>query len=75
MPQRGLAVSVLTRDGLTEVILSLLLTKFTFELTDKRIVWNLSGVRFPSVEGSTKPCMPLRVGLYQGPGAAVSSSV
>ncbi|KAI0716800.1 cytochrome P450 [Earliella scabrosa] len=48
-----------------KLILCLLLSKFTFELTDKRVVWNLSGVMFPSVEGSTKASMPLRVGIYK----------
>ncbi|KAI0370369.1 cytochrome P450 [Pilatotrama ljubarskyi] len=49
-----------------KVILSLLLAKFTFELSDKPIVWNLSGVRYPSVgrTGETAS-LPMRVGLYK----------
>ncbi|OBZ67576.1 hypothetical protein A0H81_12405 [Grifola frondosa] len=47
-----------------KVVLSLLLSKFTFSLSDKPIVWNLAGVRYPTVgKDSTKPEMWLKVGL------------
>ncbi|KAI0761511.1 cytochrome P450 [Trametes elegans] len=48
-----------------KVILCLLLTKFTFAPSDKPIVWNLSGIRFPTVGEDTKPALPMRVGLYK----------
>ncbi|OBZ67845.1 Docosahexaenoic acid omega-hydroxylase CYP4F3 [Grifola frondosa] len=47
-----------------KVVLSLLLSRFTFSLSDKPIVWNLAGVRYPTVgKDSTKPEMWLKVGL------------
>ncbi|EJF59821.1 cytochrome P450 [Dichomitus squalens] len=49
-----------------KVILCLLLSKFTFTPSDKKIHWNLSGVRFPTVDGSPKPSMPMNVALYKG---------
>ncbi|KAI0754298.1 cytochrome P450 [Daedaleopsis nitida] len=48
-----------------KVVLALLLMKFTFKTSDKRIVWNSSGIQFPSVANSSKPEMPLMVGLYK----------
>ncbi|KAI0365140.1 cytochrome P450 [Pilatotrama ljubarskyi] len=48
-----------------KVILCQLLTKFTFAPSDKPVVWNLSGIRFPTVGESTKPSLPMRVGLYK----------
>ena len=45
----------------------MLLSKFTFSSSDKKITWNLSGVRFPTVGSSMKPSMPMKVGLYKGP--------
>ncbi|KAH9885122.1 cytochrome P450 [Cubamyces lactineus] len=54
-----------------KVILYLLLMKFTFALSDKPIMWNVSGVRYPTVGEDTKPSLPLRVGLYRPqPGSA-----
>ncbi|KAI0738106.1 cytochrome P450 [Daedaleopsis nitida] len=45
-----------------KVILSVLLTSFKFELTDKRVTWNSSMVVYPSMGGeSMKPEMLLRV--------------
>lgn len=41
--------STWANDMMVEVLLSLLLANFTFELSDKRIVWNFGGVRYPSV--------------------------
>ncbi|EJF59817.1 cytochrome P450 [Dichomitus squalens LYAD-421 SS1] len=50
-----------------KVVLCLLLSKFTFAQSDKKVNWVLSGVRFPTVGNSPKPSMPLKVGLYKGP--------
>ncbi|KAH9841449.1 cytochrome P450 [Rhodofomes roseus] len=50
-----------------KVVLSVLLTKFTFALSDRPIVWNVAAVSYPSADTySEKPEMPLRVGLYKG---------
>ncbi|EJF59827.1 hypothetical protein DICSQDRAFT_108479 [Dichomitus squalens LYAD-421 SS1] len=49
-----------------KVILCLLLSKFTLTPSDKEIHWNLSGVRFPTVDGNSKPSMPMNVALYKG---------
>ncbi|CCM00987.1 uncharacterized protein FIBRA_03035 [Fibroporia radiculosa] len=50
-----------------KVVLAVLLTNFTFELTGKPIVWNAAGVRYPTVGSvSNQPQMPLKVRLYQG---------
>ncbi|CCM01005.1 uncharacterized protein FIBRA_03053 [Fibroporia radiculosa] len=50
-----------------KVVLSVLLTNFTFELTDKPIVWNAAAVRYPTVgRMDNKPQMPLKVRLYEG---------
>nr|BAK09403.1 cytochrome P450 [Postia placenta] len=47
-----------------KVVLSTLISTFTFELTDKEISWNQSPVHYPSVgNDATEPCMPLKVGL------------
>lgn len=49
-------------DGLTEVVLSVLLPAFSFELTDKPIAWNSSAVSYPTMgEESTRPEMLLTV--------------
>ncbi|CCL99519.1 uncharacterized protein FIBRA_01537 [Fibroporia radiculosa] len=50
-----------------KVVLSVLLTSFTFSLSDKPIEWNVAGVRYPTVgkEGKT-PQMPLKVGSLRG---------
>ncbi|RDX47322.1 cytochrome P450 [Lentinus brumalis] len=45
-----------------KVVLAVLLTSFSFELTDKPIVWNSSAVIYPTMgEESTKPEMLLQV--------------
>ena len=45
-----------------EVVLAVLLTSFSFELTDEPIVWNSSAVLYPTMgEESTKPEMLLKV--------------
>ncbi|KAI1784540.1 cytochrome P450 [Ganoderma leucocontextum] len=50
-----------------KVVLSLMISNFVFELSDKPIAWNISGIRFPTVgvDGS-KPELPLKVSLYKG---------
>ncbi|RPD54899.1 cytochrome P450 [Lentinus tigrinus ALCF2SS1-7] len=52
-----------------KVVLCLLLSKFTFELSSKPIFWNFSGIRYPSVGDASnvnaKPSLPMRVGLYK----------
>ena len=53
-----------TVSTLAEVVLCLLLSKFTFAKSDKEVVWNLAGVRFPSVKGGNKASLPMKVGLY-----------
>ncbi|KAH9936146.1 cytochrome P450 [Fomitopsis serialis] len=53
-----------------KVVLSVLLTTFTFELPEKPVVWNVAGVWYPTVDkASSKPEMPLKVGLYKRPQA------
>ncbi|EJF62016.1 cytochrome P450 [Dichomitus squalens LYAD-421 SS1] len=45
-----------------KVVLAVLLSSFSFELTDKEITWNSSAVNYPTMgEDSTKPEMLLRV--------------
>ena len=47
-----------------EIYLSVLLTRFAFELTDQTITWNSSSVNYPTMgEESTKPEMLLKVRL------------
>ncbi|GBE84055.1 Docosahexaenoic acid omega-hydroxylase CYP4F3 [Sparassis crispa] len=49
-----------------EVVLAVLVPKFTFELTAKPIVWNMAPVRYPTVgKESVKAEMPLKVGLFK----------
>ena len=46
----------------TEVYLSVLLTRFAFELTDQTITWNSSSINYPTMgEESTSPEMLLKV--------------
>ncbi|KAI0833271.1 cytochrome P450 [Trametes gibbosa] len=52
-----------------KVVLSLLLSKFTFEKSPQRVFWNLGAVRYPSVAGyGAKACLPMKIGLYKGDG-------
>ena len=45
-----------------EVLLTTLLPAFSFELTDKPIIWNSSAVSYPTMKkDSTQPEMLLRV--------------
>ncbi|KAI0710035.1 cytochrome P450 [Earliella scabrosa] len=47
-----------------KVVLAMLVSKFNFEKSDKEIVWNSSGVQYPSVgKHGTKPSLPMKVGL------------
>ncbi|KAH9928315.1 cytochrome P450 monooxygenase [Fomitopsis serialis] len=47
-----------------KVILSVLLSTFKFELTDKPVVWNVASVRYPTVgTGSNYAEMPMKVSL------------
>ena len=50
-----------------EVVLSVLVSSFTFELPDKPIEWNVAGVWYPTVgKDSNKPQLPLKVQMYKG---------
>lgn len=45
-----------------EAVLAMLLTSFSFELPEQKIVWNMSGIVYPSVDKpSAKAEMPLKV--------------
>ncbi|KZT73355.1 cytochrome P450 [Daedalea quercina L-15889] len=49
-----------------KVVLAVLVSDFTFELSDKPIEWNVAGVWYPTVgKNGKKPRMPLKVGLYK----------
>ncbi|KAI0930907.1 hypothetical protein AcV7_004962 [Taiwanofungus camphoratus] len=49
-----------------KVILSVLLSTFTFELTEKPIVWNVAGIWYPTVgKESNEPQMPLKVAMLK----------
>ncbi|KAI0329089.1 cytochrome P450 [Cubamyces sp. BRFM 1775] len=50
-----------------KVLLSLLLSRFTFESSDEPIVWKMGGVRYPSVarSGDHKASLPMKVRLYR----------
>ena len=50
-----------------EVILSLIISHFVLELSDKPIALNISGIRFPTVGvDGNKPELPLKMSLYKG---------
>ncbi|KAI0661554.1 cytochrome P450 [Cubamyces menziesii] len=50
-----------------KVILSVILPRFTFEKSEKSVVWNLGGVRYPAVgKYGGKACLPMKVSLYKG---------
>ncbi|KAI0822980.1 hypothetical protein BC628DRAFT_629785 [Trametes gibbosa] len=52
-----------------EVVLSELLTNFTFELSDRPVVWNLAGISYPSISAeSTSVELWLKVGKRLGGG-------
>ncbi|KAJ6513336.1 cytochrome P450 [Mycena sanguinolenta] len=46
-----------------KVILCLLVERFKFSLSDKDVIWQMSSVAAPAVEGSTKSQLPLKVEL------------
>ena len=49
-----------------EVVLVMLLAKFTFAPSGKDIYWNLAPIQFPTVgKESPQPQLPLMVGLVQ----------
>ncbi|KAI0669354.1 cytochrome P450 [Trametes maxima] len=48
-----------------KVILCLLLSKFAFAPSDKPVVWNVSGIRFPTVGEEMKASLPMKVSLYK----------
>ncbi|KAJ6544798.1 cytochrome P450 [Mycena vulgaris] len=52
---------ILTHPGLSEVVLSLLVERFKFSLSDKDIAWEMSSVAVPVV--NNKPQLPLKVEL------------
>ncbi|PCH40536.1 cytochrome P450 [Wolfiporia cocos MD-104 SS10] len=49
-----------------KVVLAVLVSSFTFELTDDPIEWNVAGVRYPTIgRESDVPELPLKVSLYK----------
>ncbi|KAI0659771.1 cytochrome P450 [Cubamyces menziesii] len=48
-----------------KVVLSTLISTFTFELSDKPIAWNLAGVVYPTAGPDSKLSLPLKVGLVK----------
>ncbi|KAI0355902.1 cytochrome P450 [Trametes cingulata] len=49
-----------------KVVLAVLISTFTFELTEKRIWWNMAGVQYPSIDAEGEHAMfPLKVGLVK----------
>ena len=56
-----------TQVAAAKVILSVILPRFTFEKSEKPVVWNLGGVRYPAVgKYGGKACLPMKVSLYKG---------
>jgi len=48
-----------------KVVLTVLLSAFTFSLSDKQIHWNPAGIQYPTVgKESRKPEMPMKVGFF-----------
>ena len=52
--------------GNSEVVLSVLVSMFTFESSDKPIKWNMGTVCLPTVEGHYTPELPIKIQLYKG---------
>ncbi|OJT07575.1 Leukotriene-B(4) omega-hydroxylase 2 [Trametes pubescens] len=49
-----------------KVVLAVLISSFTFELTEKRIWWNMAGVQYPSTDQRGEhPELPMKVGLVK----------
>jgi hypothetical protein len=56
-----LSIYFVMTDILTEVVLSLLLSKFQFALSDE-IVWVMNAITAPTIKGrADSPAMPLKV--------------
>ena len=52
----------ITHNNHPEVVLAILLRSFKFSLSSQEIVWNLAGIKYPTVgRDSTKPSMPIKV--------------
>lgn len=51
--------------SVTEVVLSVLVSTFTLEPSDKTIKWNMGTVWFPTVGDGTTPELPVKIGLYE----------
>jgi hypothetical protein len=57
-----LSIYIAHEQLIIEAVLSLLLSKFQFALSDKEIVWEMGGVAIPTVKGRPGiPTMPLKV--------------
>lgn len=51
---------------LTEVVLATLLESFRFEMTNKEVVWNMAGVKYPTVgKDSSYAEFPMKVTLIE----------
>ncbi|OSX64584.1 hypothetical protein POSPLADRAFT_1053385 [Postia placenta MAD-698-R-SB12] len=51
-----------------KIVLSVLLSTFTFQPTTASIVWNMGPVNYPTVgKDNNTPRLPLKVGVYQAP--------
>lgn len=51
---------------IAEVVLAVLLSTFTFELTEKPIYWNMATVQYPSTDPhGAHPELPMKVGLLK----------
>lgn len=50
---------------LVEIVLAMLLSKFTFAPSGKEIRWNIGGILYPTVGMDTRPAMPLKVGFVK----------
>lgn len=63
---RSVLPGVPITDGAAEVVLAVLISNFTFELTDKPIYWNMAGVQYPSTdERGERPELPMKVDLVK----------
>jgi hypothetical protein len=56
------SICFVVTDLFAEVVLSLLLPKFQFALSDKNIIWKMGGIVIPVIKGGSGiPTMPLKV--------------
>lgn len=61
-PVNHVQPSILKMKRCTEVVLSEMLANFTFELSERPVVWNLAGILYPTVGmESTKQELWLKV--------------